>query len=134
MKVLPTCGKSTVECQSFMVLDILVAIPSSSSTAEGSNHRDLNPPLIIGGPTFISPSVSLSIFRLRVKSYQVLKWTLRIHRHIYSLETVLAGRKPERNWSVARRYSVVRWQHCLLLRLIVDLFSENVRFEVDVNR
>ena len=92
MKVLPTCGKSTVECQSFMVLDILVAI-SSSSTAEGSNHRDLNPPLIIGGPTFISPSVSLSIFRLRVKSYQVLKWTLRIHRHIYSLETVLAGRK-----------------------------------------
>ena len=92
MKVLPTCGKSTVECQSFMVLDILVAIPSSSSTAEGSNHRDLNPPLIIGGPTFISPSVSLSIFRLRVKSYQVLKWTLRIHRHIYSLETVLAGR------------------------------------------
>ena len=43
MKVLPTCGKSTVECQSFMVLDILVAIPSSSSTTEGSNHRDLKP-------------------------------------------------------------------------------------------
>ena len=43
MKVLPTCGKSTVECQSFMVLDILVPIPSSSSTAEGSNHTDLKP-------------------------------------------------------------------------------------------
>ena len=60
--------------------------------------------------------------------------------HYVSTDTYIAWRrcwlaeKPERNWSVARRYSVVRWQHCLLLRLIVDLFSENVRFEVDVNR